>query len=63
MAFSRSLLLWERQLFRDLAGNTPTEQSWIPSRDAEKIPSLSTACVELVLRGASLPTWYNVGNM
>lgn len=53
----------ERRLFRDLAGNTPSEPSSIPSRDAEKIPSLSTAGVELVLRGASLPTRYNVGNM
>lgn len=53
----------ERWLFRDLAGNTPSEQSWIPSRDTEKIPLLSTAGVELVLRSASLPTWYNVGNM
>ena len=53
----------ERQLFRDLAGNTPSGQSWIPSRDAEKTPSLLTARVELVLRGARLPTWCNVGNV
>lgn len=53
----------ERQFFRDLAGDTSSEQSWIPSRDAEKTPLLSTAHVELVLKGARLPTWYNVGNM